>query len=170
MCAKSQIGLKVTTTDQHCPIGETVGKANASWKSIPVLSCEGACIRGEIARQAANMVAGQPGFGRGCHGELLTVPHSAIAQWIKQARQVVLIDGCFLRCQGRVLEGMLDPEKLVQFDALSRYKKYTDIFDPEEVPQAERQAVARDLAAWVLECITEGSETSQAMTGCNCRD
>ena len=47
--------------------------------SIPVVSCEGACIRGEIARLAANYVAKRSNFKRGCHGELFTVPESKIA-------------------------------------------------------------------------------------------
>ena len=66
---------------------------------------------------------------RGCHGELLTVPGSAIAEWIRKAGKIVLIDGCFLRCHGRVLENLVEKDKLLQFDALSYYKKYTDRFD-----------------------------------------
>ncbi len=66
--------------------------------------------------------------GRGCHGELITVPDSAISRWIKSAEKVVLIDGCFLRCHGRIIENLIDEEKLVQFDALSHYNRYTEIF------------------------------------------
>jgi len=96
---------------------------------IPVLSCEGACIRGEIARLAANMVAKEEPFARACHGELLSVPDSAMAQWVKKAdKVVVLIDGCFLRCHGRILEGLLRKENIVQFDALSVYKKIYGCF------------------------------------------
>ena len=41
-------------------------------------------------------------------------------------------------------------ENLVQFDALSHYKKYTDKFDADSVPEDERKAVAREVADWVL--------------------
>ena len=41
--------LEIQTTDKKCPIGETTGKENLKNNKIPVLSCEGACIRGEIA-------------------------------------------------------------------------------------------------------------------------
>lgn len=44
------------TTNSSCPIGEIIGKKNISESNIPVLSCEGACIRGEIARLAANIL------------------------------------------------------------------------------------------------------------------
>jgi hypothetical protein len=62
---KSIIDLKVDATDGVCPIGETIGKQNQTEGKILVLSCEGACIRGEIARLAANMVAKEDGYGRG---------------------------------------------------------------------------------------------------------
>jgi len=117
---------------------------------IPVLSCEGGCIRGEIARLAAHMVSEEAGFARGCHGELVTVPDSAISQWIRRAKRVVLIDGCFLNCHGRILEGMLKPGQLVQFDALKVYKKYTNVFDIHEVSQEEREEAARQVADSVL--------------------
>lgn len=139
-----------STTNGVCPIGELTGTRNLAESKIPVLSCEGACIRGEIARLAANFIAEDPRFGRGCHGELITVPQSAIAQWIKQAEKVVLIDGCFLRCHGRILENLIDSDNLVQFDALSHYNRYTDVFEYNDVPEAERREVARSVADWVL--------------------
>jgi uncharacterized metal-binding protein len=117
---------------------------------MPVLSCEGACIRGEIARLAANLVAKEQPFARACHGELLSVPDSAMAKWVAGAEKVVLIDGCFLRCHGRIIENLLADDKLVQFDALSVYKKYTDLFDIDSVPEAERKEVARQVADSVL--------------------
>ena len=149
-CQKAQQNIPITTTNAVCPIGEATGKKNISESTIPVLSCEGACIRGEIARLAANLVAKHESYGRGCHGELITVPDSAISQWIRTAGKVVLIDGCFLRCHGRIVEHFIDAESLVQFDALSHYKRYNDIFDYEDVPEDERKAVAQSVADWVL--------------------
>ena len=101
--SNSKFSIEVEGTENRCPIGETVGNRNNAEGKIPVLSCEGACIRGEIARLAANMVAKEEPFARACHGELLSVPDSAMAQWVKKADKVVLIDGCFLRCHGRIL-------------------------------------------------------------------
>jgi len=146
----NSFAVEIQKTDGCCPIGETVGKRNIEEGRIPVLSCEGGCIRGEIARLAANMVSKEAGFARGCHGELVTVPDSAIAQWIRGAEKVVLIDGCFLSCHSRILEGLLSKDQLVQFDALKVYRKYTDVFDIDEVPHAERKKAARKVADSVL--------------------
>jgi uncharacterized metal-binding protein len=157
--------VEFDTTKGSCPIGEITGKKNISESKIPVISCEGACIRGEIARLAANNVSKEPGYGRGCHGELITVPESSIAQWMQSAEKVVLIDGCFLRCHGRIIENIIDKEKLIQFDALSHYKKYTGIFDYDDVPEEERKQVAQSVSNWVMESlnnISTGSASSCA--------
>ncbi len=86
------------------------------------------------------------------------MPNSAIAQWATNAEKVVLIDGCFLRCHGRILEHLIGKDKLIQFDALSHYKKYTDLFDIDSVPEAERKEVAQDVADWVLASLSQGRE------------
>jgi len=152
----TKFSIDVQATENRCPIGETIGNKNMAEGKIPVLSCEGACIRGEIARLAANMVVKEEPFARGCHGEFLSVPDSAMAQWVKKAEKVVLIDGCFLRCHGRIIEGLLAKDKLAQFDALSVYKKYTDVFDIEDVPEEERQQAARQVADSVLAALKNG--------------
>lgn len=143
--------LKVAPTAQSCPIGEETGKRNIEEGKIPVLSCEGGCIRGEIARLTVGFLTREDKYARTCHGELLTVPHSAIAKWTREADKVVLIDGCFLHCHGRILEDLIGKDRLVVFDALSHYRKYTDIFDIDDVPEEERKQVARSVADWVLE-------------------
>ena len=149
--SNSTFNLKVSKTERNCPIGEKIGKQNLEQGKIPVISCEGPGIRGEIARMAANIVAKQEPYRRGCHGELFSVPDSAMAEWVNKSGKVVLIDGCFLRCHGRIMENMIGKENLVQFDALSYYKKYTDLFDADSVPEAERREVAQKVAAIVLE-------------------
>jgi hypothetical protein len=122
------------------------------WKT----SCEGPCIRGEIARLAANLVAQElPSLARACHAEAFFVPHSSMAHWVKEADN---------KCHGRVLKGMIDEEKVVHIDALPLYKRYTDLFSMDDVPEEERKAVAREVADKIIAKLQqEGSvTTSQA--------
>ncbi len=151
--SESKFSLEVEETENRCPAGERYANQNATTGKTPVFSCEGACIRGEIARLAANLVGKEEGYARCCHAETFTVPGSAMAEWVKKAEMVVIIDGCFLKCHGRVLKNLVSEEKIVYFDALSHYKKYSDLFDVDDVPEEERKDVARDVADWVLESL-----------------
>jgi DGC domain len=161
---QSGFTVEINGTSKHCPAGEKAGDRYIKEGNIPVLSCEGGCIRGEIARIAAHLVAKEEPYRRGCHGELLTVPGSALATWMKTAEKVVLIDGCFLHCHGRVLENLIAKGKLAQFDALSYYRRYNENFDIDEVPEADRNAAARLVADAVL---AELGRTAKTASGAN---
>jgi uncharacterized metal-binding protein len=142
----------------YCPAGEAFAKRAIAEKKIPVLACEGPCIRGEIARQAANLVAQElPGYARACFAETFFVPHSSMARWVKGADKSVVIDGCFLKCNGRVLNGLLEEGKMIAIDALPLYKKYTDLFLVEDVPEEERKAVARQVADKIMTMLKEAA-------------
>ena len=142
--------LEVSGVTGLCPAGEAYAEKNISERKIPVLSCEAPCIRGEIARLAANMVAEEDSFARCCHAETFTVPNSSMARWVKESDQVIMIDGCFLECHGRILENLIGEEKIFHVDALKLHNKYSDIFEADLVPEAERKEVARNVADKIL--------------------
>ena len=142
-----------------CPAGEAWAEGKILQKKIPVLSCEGPCVRGDISRRAANIIGKEERFGRACFPETFFVPHSSMARWVKEADQVVMIDGCFLKCIGRILNNQVDQEKIIHIDALSLYHKYTDIFDMEDVPEAERIETARQVADQILPILSEVSKS-----------
>jgi len=143
--------LEVRGVKGFCPAGEIYAQQQVAKKTIPVLSCEGPCIRGEIARLAANLVAQDvPALARACHAETFFVPHSSMAAWVKGAEKSVMIDGCFLRCHGRVLENIVGDEKVIHIDALPLYRRYTDVFLMDDVPEEERKAVAREVADKII--------------------
>jgi uncharacterized metal-binding protein len=148
--ATPDFSIKVDGVKGVCPAGERWAEEKIRNQQIPVLACEGPCVRGDIARLAANRVAREPGFARACYAETAFVPHSSMARWVEQAEQVVVIDGCFLKCFGRVLDNLVDPEKVTHIDALPLYKKYTDVFDMNDVPDAEREATALEVAEKIL--------------------
>lgn len=155
MCnSKNNFFVEVKSMKAVCPLGEVVGKQMISEEKIPVISCEGGCFRGEIARVAAHLVAKEEPFRRGCHGEMFTAPTSAMTEWAKKADKVVVIDGCFMHCHGRIMQNIVGDEHMIQFDALPVYNKnnkYTDVMMFDEVPEAERKVLARQVADSVLD-------------------
>lgn len=137
-----------------CPAGEDWAERKIADKKIPVFSCEGPCVRGDIARRAANLVAKEAPYARACYPEAAFVPHSSMARWVKGADQVVMIDGCFLQCIGRVMNNLVDKEKITHIDALSLHHKYTDLFDMGDVPEAERIETARQVAGQIVSTVS----------------
>ncbi|MDJ0926603.1 MAG: putative zinc-binding protein [Gammaproteobacteria bacterium] len=138
-----------------CPAGEAYAKQNMAAGKIPVLSCEGPCIRGEIARLATDIVAQREPYARCCYAESLLVPHSSMTAWVKQADKVVVIDGCFLSCIGRALTNMIDEDKIIHIDALPLYKQYSDVFLYTDVPEEDRKLWAQRVADQILEKLAD---------------
>jgi uncharacterized metal-binding protein len=156
--------LAVEEVRGFCPAGETFAKRAIAERKIPVLACEGPCIRGEIARQAANLVAQElPSYARACFAETFFVPHSSMARWVKEADKSVVIDGCFLKCNGRALKGLVADGTMIDIDALPLYKKYTDVFLMDDVPEEERKAVARQVADKIIPMLKEANPLDEAI-------
>jgi len=63
-----------------------------------------------------------------------------------------------LKCHGRILKHLIDEEKMIHIDALPLYKKYTDLFLMDDVPEAERKAVARQVADKILAILKEDNK------------
>ncbi len=151
--------LRVDGVKGFCPTGNEWAERHMRQGAIPVLACEGPCVRGDIARRAANFVAKEEPYARACFPEAFFVPHSSMSRWVREADQVVMIDGCFLKCIGRVLNNVVeDKGKVVHIDALPFYNKYEDLFDMDDVPEAERVQTARKVADKILAGLKETRE------------
>ena len=158
--SKQNFSIEVEGKKAVCPLGEVVGKKMIAEERIPVISCEGGCFRGEIARVASHIVAKEEPYSRGCHGEMFTAPRSAMAEWARKANKVVVIDGCFMRCHGRIIKNVVGHQNMIQFDALRIYNKdnkYSEIMLVDEIPDAEREDLARQVAEKILISLKEDS-------------
>lgn len=160
--SSQDFGIAVDGITGVCPAGEAFAERQIAEKKTPVFACEGPCIRGEIARLAANIVSREvPGHARACHAETFFVPHSAMLRWVKGADRSVVIEGCFLRCHTRVLDNLIEPERVVRIDALQIHRKYSDIFLMDDVPEEERKATARDVADRIIQMLADSEKHQQ---------
>lgn len=159
----TDFSLDVQGVTGSCPAGDDYANRQLAAKRIPVLSCEGPCVRGEIARLAANLITREvPSLSRACHGETFFVPHSAMAAWVKTADKAIMIDGCFLKCHGRALKNLIGEDKLVQIDALPLHRKYSNLFSMDDVPEQELKAVARQVADRIIAKLKQAGEVGGA--------
>ena len=138
--------------------GEKWAEANIRRKAIPVLSCEGACLGGEIARLAANIVAQKEPYSRACLAEAALVPHSSMRKWVLEAARVVMIDGCNLNCAGRVMNNLVERDRIVHIGAHQLFQKYTDVFQADQVPESSRLETAHHVAGRILDMLKEETE------------
>jgi len=141
--------IKVTPKEGVCGCGGTPEKTKLEEGIIPVLACEGSCVKGEIARLVANEISRKDGYGRVCHGMALTVDGEE-ADWVKNSKKVVLIDGCSTQCFRRILENIVSPDQLVYFDAISIHGKYAQVCGIDSIPEGEYTKVAEDTAKKII--------------------
>lgn len=123
-----------------------VKKALTKEPKTAILSCEGACIKGEVARVAANMLAyrlRRDTAVRICLGDAAT-GNSGMVELITRAPKVISIEGCPLSCGMTILKKRLPELQATIVDASQLYSfdrnKCFEIFDlPKE--QIEEYAI-----------------------------
>ncbi len=141
--------IQIELTDQVCSLGEAYARKHTTTPpKTALLSCEGMCLRGEVARRAANLIAHQLApeqAVRICHGGLLETA-SGMKELVRRADQVLVLDGCFLACGTRITKGAfpdLEPDTVIT-DELFEFDR--NLFGVDEMPEAEIQAHAQVVA------------------------
>lgn len=138
-----------------CPEGERYAKNAMSLPpKIAVMSCEGACIKGEIARVAANILAYQlhrEAAVRICLGDAAT-GNSGMLDLMEQAPEVLAVEGCFLHCSTEIMKMRVPSFKSTIIEASGLYtydkEKVFEIFD---MSRSEIEDKARKVADYVQE-------------------
>jgi uncharacterized metal-binding protein len=142
--------VKIEKTDKVCLLCEDYAKRQAS-KAVVVMCCEGGCLRGEVARRAANMLCFELApekTARLCLGGAFTkdTGQRALA---RNAKRIVAIEGCFIECATRMMKGAvpnLKPEVVIA-DTLYDFDRR--LFSIEEMSESELNAHSRKVATAV---------------------
>jgi uncharacterized metal-binding protein len=139
--------VQIEKTKNVCSLCEGYAKRQAS-KPVVVMSCEGGCLRGEVARRAANLLTFELApqkTARLCLGGAFTkdAGQRALA---RNTKRIVAIEGCFIECATRMLKAVvpgLDPEVVIA-DRLYDFDR--NLFGIDEMPDAQINAHARQVA------------------------
>ena len=159
--------IQVQLTDQRCEFGDAYARKHMTTPpKIAVLSCEGTCLRGEVARRAANLVAHElepTRTVRVCHGGLLET-RGGMRELVERADRVLMLDGCSLACGTRLLKGALPASQptVVYTDRLFELDR--PVFSVDEIAEAEIKTHARRVAEKIIAEWLDGSPT-QSSTG-----
>ena len=159
-----------------CPACEDYAAKNSTTPpKIAVMACEGACARGEVARRAANMIAhrlAREETVRICLGGAFT-KDTGQRNLVRRAEKVIAIEGCFIHCAVRMMEGVIPDLKQVIVQADQIYD--VDLpFGIDEVPDEMFTVYAYRVAEQVVRehvktaacCGTPEKESGCADSGC----
>lgn len=99
---------KIQKTSNTCPMCESYARDQAA-KPIAIMCCEGACLRGEIARQASNLICHQmvpDKTVRICLGGAFT-KDTGQRNLVRNAVELIALEGCFIECASRMMKGVI---------------------------------------------------------------
>jgi uncharacterized metal-binding protein len=146
--------VKIEKTRAVCPMCEDFAKEQIEKKTpIAVLSCEGACLRGEIARQAANLICFKllpEKTARICLGGAFT-KNTGQRNLVRTAPRVFALEGCFIECGSRMMKGVIDRFKpeIVIVDKLCDFDK--KLFAINDLPEEKIKELANIAANTIVE-------------------
>jgi len=146
--------VKIEKTKNVCSMCEDFAKEQMDNKTpIAVISCEGACLRGEIARQAANLVCFKllpEKTARICLGGAFT-KDTGQRNLVRNASRVVALEGCFIECGSRMMKGVIEglkPEVII-VDRLYDFDR--KLFAINDLPEEKVKQLAQVAANKIIE-------------------
>lgn len=130
--------IQIEKTKAVCALCEENSTKKAKQKDlVAIISCEGACLRGEISRRVANHLCfndfPEKTF-RVCLGGAFT-KDTGQRNVVRTAHRVVVLEGCVIECASRMMKGVipaLNPE-IVIVDR--QYAFETSLFGINEVSE-----------------------------------
>ena len=117
-------------------------------KPVVVICCEGACLRGEVARQAANILChtlAPEKSVRICLGGAFT-KDTGQRDLVRQAPRLIALEGCHVNCASRMMAGVIEGLEAEVIIADRLYDFDRSLFGVDEMPTEEIQAHARIVA------------------------
>ena len=146
--------VRIEKTKIKCQLCEDYAERQRS-KLVAVMSCEGACLRGEVARRAANILChslAPEKTVRICLGGAFTKDTGQRAL-VRNAARLIAVEGCAINCSSRMMSGAVEglaPE-IINADRLYEFDR--TLFGIEELPAEQIEAHARVVARKIAQTL-----------------
>lgn len=139
--------IEIERAKGSCGLCENYATSQQS-KPVAVACCEGACLRGEIARRVANHLCyalASERTARICLGGAFT-KDTGQRNLVRQAPRLLVLEGCPVNCASRMLNGVIPGLKseVISVDRLCDFDK--NLFALNEMDSAEIDALANAVA------------------------
>lgn len=132
--------LQIPLTGNVCRAVENYAEKHISMPpKTAIISCEGACLRGEIARRAANMIAYDLASDlvvRICIGGLLGIG-GGMKRLVENSNGITVLDGCAMVCGSRITRSVFPDRELdlIIIESLTEIDR--NLFGMEEMEEEE---------------------------------
>ncbi len=141
----------IQKTSNTCPMCESYARDQAA-KPIAIMCCEGACLRGEIARQASNLICHKmvpDKTVRICLGGAFT-KDTGQRNLIRNAKEVIALEGCFIECASRMMTGVIPglAPRVIVADSLYDFDR--NLFSIDQMTDEEIRTHAMTVAQKVV--------------------
>jgi uncharacterized metal-binding protein len=145
--------IQVKLTDARCEMSDSYAQKHMTTPpKAAVLSCEGMCLRGEVARRAANLIAfdlAPDRVVRVCHGGLLETG-GGMRDLVERADTILMLDGCGMACGTRLLKGAFPDRRPTVVFTNGMFECDATVFSVNEMVDAEIRQYAGTVAARVV--------------------
>jgi uncharacterized metal-binding protein len=148
--------IHIEKTEDVCSYCDSYAKLHQD-KPVAIISCEGACLRGEISRRAANLVSFELAAEktvRICLGGAFTTD-TGQRDLVRNADRAIVIEGCFIQCASRMMRGVLadfEPEVVIADDL---YELEGAVFGINELEEDNIQSKSQIVAERIYQMISE---------------
>lgn len=139
--------IEIERAKGSCGLCETYATSQQS-KPVAIACCEGACLRGEIARRVANHLCytlAPERTARICLGGAFT-KDTGQRNLVRQAPRLLVLEGCPVNCASRMLNGVIPGLKseVISVDRLCDFDKH--LFALNEMDSAAIDTLAQGVA------------------------
>ncbi|MFH0733110.1 MAG: putative zinc-binding protein [bacterium] len=102
--------IHLEKTKKVCGLCEKFSTVKAEQNDLmAIISCEGACLRGEISRRVANRICFEnpkDNIARVCIGGAFT-KDTGQRNMVRKAKRVIALEGCVIECASRMMKGVI---------------------------------------------------------------
>lgn len=140
--------VRIEKAKNECRLCEEYAEQQKT-KPVAVICCEGACLRGEVARQAANILCHslqKDKTVRICLGSAFT-KDTGQRDVVRNATRLIALEGCHVNCSSRMMNGVIEGLRLEIVNADRLYDFNRNLFGADEMSPEEIQAHARTVAS-----------------------
>ncbi len=146
--------VRIEKTKNSCHLCDEFAERQKS-KPVAVMCCEGACLRGEVARQAANILChslAPEKTVRICLGGAFT-KDTGQRNLVRNATRLIALEGCFTNCSSRMMAGTINGLKPEVIIADRLYEFDRNLFGIEEMTPEQIQVNAQTVAQKIADTL-----------------